>query len=136
MLIEKTKIDDCIILKPDIYYDYRGEYIETYNKNIYKTICEKEFVVDDISVSRRNVLRGLHGDFKTWKLIQCLYGAILQVVVDWRKNSSTYKQHLTFSINDKNRWQVLIPAGCLNGHLCLSKQCIFSYKQTQYYTLN
>ncbi len=129
-----TKIRDCIILQPSIHYDYRGEYFETFHKDIYKALCPSEFVVDDISVSRKNTLRGLHGDEKTWKLIQCLFGEIFEVVVDLRKNSPTYLNWQGFALNDKNRYQLLIPAGCINGHLCLSDMCLFSYKQTEYYT--
>ena len=51
-----------------------------------------------------------------------------------RKDSSSYLKHETFSISEKNRKQILIPAGCANGHLCLTEKCIFSYKQSQYYS--
>ena len=138
MFKESKVINDLKIIETKIFYDFRGEYLETFNSEKYAFKDSKgekiDFVEDDISVSKYSVLRGLHGDEKTWKLIQCLLGEIYLVVVDMRKDSTTYLKHETFTISDKNRKQVLIPAGCANGHLCLTEKCIFSYKQSQYYT--
>ena len=91
------------------------------------------FKQDDISTSVKHTLRGLHGDTKTWKLVQCLYGSLLQVVVDFREDSSTYLQYDMFPLNDKNRNQILIPPGHINGHLVMSESAIFSYKQSTLY---
>jgi dTDP-4-dehydrorhamnose 3,5-epimerase len=139
MKVKESKI--VIGLKtivPDVFYDFRGEYIETYNADRYRFNDRNGepvvFVEDDVSVSRRDVLRGLHGDGKTWKLIQCLLGEIYVVVVDMRAQSPTYLKWEAFTLNEKNRHQVLVPAGCANGHLCLTERCIFSYKQSEYYT--
>ncbi len=137
-IIESKKVLDLKLIQPDVFYDFRGEYVETFNKKMYNFVDRHgnkvEFVEDDISMSNHGVLRGLHGDEKTWKLIQCLYGQIYVVVVDMRKDSPTYLNYETFAVNEKNRHQVLIPAGCANGHLCLSDRCIFSYKQSEYYS--
>jgi dTDP-4-dehydrorhamnose 3,5-epimerase len=131
----ETKIPDLLIVEPNfVHHDYRGQYFETFNKKEWfeQRGWVKEFVVDDVSISRKNTFRGLHGDSKTWKLIQCLYGEIWVVVVDLRiKGDYTFE---TFAINDINKRQLLIPAGCANGHLCLSDRCIFHYKQTEYYS--
>lgn len=131
------KICDLKMIVPRVFYDFRGEYIETFNETRYEFHDRNGkrilFVQDDVSVSRRDVLRGLHGDSKTWKLIQCLWGDIYVVVVDMRQDSSTYLSWEAFTINDKNRMQILVPAGCANGHLCLSDRCVFSYKQSHYY---
>lgn len=136
-ITESTKIADLKVVTPCVFHDFRGEYVETFSAKRYEFFDSDgrqiEFVEDDISVSRQNVLRGLHGDVKTWKLIQCLYGEFYYVVVDMRKDSETYLNWEAFAVNDKNRKQVLVPAGCANGHLCLSEKCIFSYKQSQYY---
>ena len=135
---ESEKVKDLKIIKPVSFYDFRGEYLETFSARTYKFKDRYEndvvFVEDDISVSKRGVLRGLHGDDKTWKLIQCLWGEIFVAVADMRSDSPTYLQWDSFSVSDKNRLQILIPAGCANGHLCLSEKCIFSYKQSQYYS--
>ena len=137
--IGSNKINDLKIIHTNVFYDFRGEYVETFSKKGYEEFKDYngqpiEWLEDDISVSRQSVLRGLHGDSKTWKLIQCLWGEFYYVVVDMRKDSSTYLNWEAFTLNDKNRMQVLVPAGCANGHLVLSDKCIFSYKQSQYYS--
>jgi dTDP-4-dehydrorhamnose 3,5-epimerase len=136
-VIDSNIIQDLKIIQPEVFHDFRGEYVETFNVDKYqfydKSGKKIVFVEDDISVSRKSVLRGLHGDEKTWKLIQCLWGAFYYVVVDMRKDSPSYLKWESFNVNDKNRLQILVPAGCANGHLVLSDQCIFSYKQSEYY---
>jgi len=135
---ESSKISGLKIITPDVFHDFRGEYVETFNRCKYSFEnldgTPVEFVEDDISVSSKYVLRGLHGDEKTWKLIQCLEGSFYYVVVDMRKDSATYLNWESFTLNEKNRQQVLVPAGCANGHLVLSERCIFSYKQSCYYS--
>ena len=112
------KLEGVVIIQPDIFYDYRGEYVETWNVENYKIFDhivnnskKIEFKQDDISTSVKHTLRGLHGDNKTWKLVSCIYGSLLQVVVDMRESSDTYLEYDMFSINDKNRKQILIPPG-------------------------
>lgn len=135
---ESTKIKGLKILSPYIFHDFRGEYVETFRIDQYQFKDDQgnliSFVEDDISVSKYGTLRGLHGDSKTWKLIQCLWGEIYVAVVDMRIDSPTYLNYETFAVNDKNRLQILVPAGCGNGHLCLSERCIFSYKQSELYS--
>ena len=128
-------LPDVAIITPDVFYDYRGEYVETWNIENYKVFNKGniDFKQDDISTSVKHTLRGLHGDNETWKLVQCLYGSLLQVVVDMRPSSKTYLKHDMFSINDKNRRQILIPPGFANGHLIMSEMGIFSYKQSTLY---
>ena len=130
MKVEKTNIEHCLIITPDVYRDYRGEYVETYNMKNYDFV-PKLFIEDDISVSRKNVFRGLHGDYNAWKLIQCLYGEFRFFVYDPEEN-----ELLDIILSDINRKQVLVPPNCANGHLVLSEKAIFSYKQTEYYDIN
>ena len=116
------------VIEPNIFYDFRGEYIETWNKQNYEIfgeIKDVEFVQDDISTSVRHTLRGLHGDFETYKLISCVYGSLFVAVVDMRPNQSTYLTWETFSLNDRNRKQILVPPGYANGHLVMSESAIF-----------
>ena len=127
------KLPEVAIIQPDIHYDYRGEYVETWNVENYKVFNCDQFKQDDISTSVKHTLRGLHGDFVTWKLVSCVYGSLLQAVVDMRVGSETYLKWDLFSINDKNRKQVLIPPGFANGHLVMSDFGIFSYKQSTLY---
>lgn len=129
---EDKDIEGLILFNPDIFYDIRGEYINTFNINDYAFVGK--FVEDDISISRKNVLRGMHGDSNTKKLIQCLHGGILLGVADLRKDSPSYLQSRLYFLNDKNRQQVLVPEGCVNGHYVLTDTCIFSYKQTELYS--
>jgi dTDP-4-dehydrorhamnose 3,5-epimerase len=133
-----SKIRELKIITPYVFHDFRGEYVETFNKRDYNFTDHAgnavEFVEDDASVSKHGVLRGLHGHEKTWKLIQCLIGEIYFVVVDMRKDSPTYLNWEAFTVNEKNRIQILVPAGCANGHLVMSDRCLFSYKQSQYYS--
>jgi dTDP-4-dehydrorhamnose 3,5-epimerase len=138
MKIESSKtISDLRIISLEVFHDFRGDYVETFNLDKYdfRDNAGKEivFVEDDISVSKKSVLRGLHGDPKTWKLVQCLFGKFFYVVADMRKDSSSYLKWEGFTLSDADRKQILVPAGCANGHLVLSEQCIFSYKQSQYY---
>ena len=134
------KLEEVAIIQPDVFYDYRGEYVETWNVENYKIFDHLvndgksiTFKQDDISTSVKHTLRGLHGDSKTWKLVSCVYGSLLQVVVDMRESSDTYLEYDMFSINDKNRSQILIPPGFANGHLVMSDFGIFSYKQSTLY---
>ena len=77
--------------------------------------------------STRDVLRGLHGDFETWKYITCPYGEVYFVIVDIRKDSDTYLKWESHILNDKNHIGVLVPPGFVNGHLCITKECLFHY---------
>ena len=108
--------------------------METYNEKLYAEAGVKiKFIQDDISVSSRNVLRGIHGDPETWKLVSCLYGNFYLVVVNWDNASPQFGQWESFDLSDENRLQVLIPPKFGNGHLTLSELAIFHYKQSTYY---
>ena len=136
--VSSNKFKDVLLFNPSVTHDFRGEIFTTYMAEVYEKILgepyrETSFIEDKVSISRKDVLRGLHGDYETDKLVQCLHGEVYLVVVDWRSDSPTYMEWESFLLNDKNKLQVLIPKGFLNGHLCLTEKCIFSYKQTSYY---
>lgn len=135
MEIKKSKLDGVLLITPPtIFEDFRGCYVETYNEKLYNEAgVAVKFVQDDISVSSRHVLRGLHGDLETWKLVSCLYGRFYLAVVNYNASSPQYLQWDAFTLSDKNRLQVLIPPRFGNGHLVLSAKAIFHYKQTSYY---
>jgi dTDP-4-dehydrorhamnose 3,5-epimerase len=128
-----NKITGLVTFEPESYYDYRGENVETFNQEVYERFVPEPFVVDSVSRSMKGVLRGFHGDKFAWKLIQCLYGSVHFVVIDVRPESPTKTYVQTFNLNDKNRLQVLVPAGCVNAHLCVSNECLFHYKLTHGY---
>ena len=145
--ISKTKLEGVLLIKPEPYEDFRGEYVETFNEKIYSeaiaknlkgTIYQKEasslhFIEDDISTGSRGVIKGIHGDTKTWKLVQCLLGKFYLVVLNNNPKSKDFGKWEAFTLSDKNRFQVLIPPMYGNGHLVLSEYDIYHYKQSAYY---
>src|SRR3972149_9120086 len=134
MEISEAKLEGVLLIKPDMFEDHRGEYVETYNELLYnKNGINIKFVQDDISVSARHVLRGIHGDAETWKLISCLTGKFYLVVVNCNRESKDFGTWQSFVLSDKNRLQVLVPPKYGNGHLILSDIAIFHYKQSSYY---
>jgi len=134
LIIEKTTLDGVLRVKLDSFKDHRGYYIETYNEGLYKKNgINVNFIQDDVSVSSKNVLRGIHGDQETWKLISCLEGKFYLVVINNDKSSAQYMQWKSFILSEHNRIQILVPPKFGNGHLVLSKRAIFHYKQSTYY---
>ncbi len=110
--------------KNSSFKDFRGFYWTSWKKGLGKI----KFKHDKFSLSKKNVLRGLHGDSKTWKLVSCPYGKFLLVVVNCNKNSKHYLKWRSWILSHKNGIQILIPPNYANGHLCLSKECLFHYK--------
>lgn len=134
MQVEKTKLDGVLLIKLDVFEDFRGQYVETYNEELYrKQGIDVKFVQDDISISSRHVLRGIHGDAETWKLISCLHGSFYLVVLNNDKDSPQFGQWQGFTLSDTNRHQILVPPKFGNGHVVLSDKAMFHYKQNTYY---
>ena len=133
--VQTTKLDGVLTIYPHTNFeDFRGTYVESYNKRLYNEAgINIEFLEDDISTSTKHVLRGIHGDQRTWKLISCLWGKFYLVVVNYDQTSPQYKQWESFVLSDRNRMQVLVPPKFGNGHLVLSDEAIFQYKQSEYY---
>ena len=133
--VKKTKLEGVRLIEPPTCFeDFRGTYVELYNAPLYREAgIDVEFVQDDISVSSQYVLRGIHGDAKTWKLVSCLEGKFYLVVVNWDETSKEYRQWESFVLSEQNRLQVLIPPRFGNGHLVLSERAIFHYKQSTLY---
>ena len=130
MQIVKTKIKDLLILKTNIYKDKRGFFKEVFRKKI----LNKKFIFDCLSYSKKNILRGLHIQLKKpqAKLVTVTHGRILDVVVDLRKNSSTFGKYFKTILSDKNGKSVLIPPGFAHGFLGLKKENIVYYFNTNY----
>ena len=135
MEVEETELDGVLcITPPTIFEDFRGSYVELYNQPLYNKFgVEANFIQDDISVSQRNVLRGIHGDNKTWKLISCLHGSFYFVVVNNNPTSPQYRRWQGFTLSSCNHKQILVPPKFGNGHLVTSDFAIFHYKQTTEY---
>jgi len=119
-------IKDIKIIEPDVFTDFRGDLWTTWKKDEFP--YDIDFNHDKVSTSRKNVLRGIHGDFKSFKLITCLFGQLFFILVDNRKDSKTYLQHQSMILDDRKRKMVLVPPGVGNGFLVLSKNSVFSYK--------
>ena len=133
--IEKSKLAGVLLITPPtVFEDFRGVYVETYNEALYQAAgITAPLVQDDISVSSRHVLRGIHGDAETWKLVSCLHGTFYLVVINNDSDSPELGKWEAFTLSDRNRLQVLIPPKFGNGHVVLSDQAIFHYKQSTYY---
>ncbi len=136
MLVEATSLENVKkITPPTIFNDHRGSYIELYNYKLYKENgIDTDFVQDDISVSKKNVLRGIHGDPVTTKLISCLLGEIYLVIVNNDPETEQYCKWEAFTISEENHYQILVPPNFGVAHLVMSEKAIFHYKQSTYYS--
>jgi len=132
--VTETNLEGVLLIKLDIFEDYRGNYTELYNEKLYmQSGIDIKFLQDDFSVSSRNVLRGIHGDNETWKLISCLHGKLYLVVVNCDTDSEKFGKWQSFVLSDTKGLQVLVPPRYGNAHLVLSDSAIFHYKQSTYY---
>jgi len=132
MKFTKTSIEGLVIIDPTVFGDNRGYFLESYNEKEFKEVIGNvSFVQDNESKSSKGVLRGLHFQkppFAQAKLVRCIEGKVLDVVVDIRKNSKTYGQYFTTELSGENKKQVFIPRGFAHGFLVLSDSAIFAYK--------
>ena len=138
MEIKKTNIIGLFLIKPSIYEDKRGYFFESFNKEIFNKIIDDKvnFVQDNQSLSSKNILRGLHFQKPPYgqsKLVSVIKGSVLDVVVDIRKNSSTYGQYVMEELNEFNHHQLYIPVGMAHGFLALEDNTIFTYKCSNFY---
>jgi len=118
---------DATVLTYDKHIENRGSIYTIYDKRDFQV----DFVQDKVSRSHQGVIRGFHGDSKTWKLITCLYGKIKLVTYDIYRSIKT--EHILDG-DDKEQGLILVPPNTLNAHQCLSHHCIFHYKWSEYYT--
>ena len=134
MIISKTKLKDVLKIKLDPFKDFRGKYLEIYNSNLFKKLKKRLNLFKMIfRYQKKNVLRGIHGDFRTWKLITCLEGEFILLVVNNLKNHKDFKKYQFFNLSDKNNIQILVPPGFGNAHYVKTKKAIFHYKQSTLY---
>ncbi|MGY8946521.1 MAG: dTDP-4-dehydrorhamnose 3,5-epimerase [Flavobacteriales bacterium] len=137
MKVEQTSIKDLVVIEPEIFYDSRGYFFESYNQNLFiKKLGDFKFVQDNESKSSKGVLRGFHFQkppFEQAKLVRCIEGEVLDVALDLRKNSSTYGKHEKVILSGDNKKQFFIPRGFAHAFLVLSETAIFSYKVDNIY---
>ena len=127
-----TKISDLIIIKPTLFGDARGYFLESYNQKKFEEVVGKtSFVQDNESKSSKGVLRGLHFQkppFEQAKLVRCTQGEVLDVALDIRKNSKTYGEHVAVLLSGENKRQLFVPRGFAHGFMVLSESATFAYK--------
>ena len=138
MEITKTKLEGVVIIEPAVFGDKRGFFMESWSKRAFAEAgLDYEFVQDNHSASTvKGTLRGIHfqrGDKAQAKLVRCTKGAVLDVAVDLRPASLTYKQWVSVELSEDNKRQLLIPRGFGHGFLTLTDEVEFMYKADNFY---
>ena len=137
MNIIETFIAGLVIIEPRIFEDSRGYFFESFSQREFdERVAKVVFVQDNESRSTYGVMRGLHFQrppYTQSKLVRCVRGAVLDVVVDLRKGSPTYGQHVAVEITEQNHRQVFIPKGMAHGFAVLSPEAVFQYKCDEFY---
>ena len=137
MIVDHFEIEGLLLIKPIIFSDERGEFYETYSLSKYSALgIPENFLQDNESISKKNVLRGLHFQLPPHdqgKLVRVIKGAALDVAVDIRKHSPTYGKYIMVELSEENKNQFWIPSGFAHGFLSLADETIFTYKCTNLY---
>lgn len=137
MQIIKTELLGCYLLKPTVFTDQRGSFTKTYHDQIFSEHgfnthwCEEYF-----SVSNKNVIRGMHFQLPPYdheKLVYCVYGAVMDVIIDLRLTSPTYKKYVSIELSSTNSNMLYIPKGCAHGFKALENNTIMMYKVSTVY---
>lgn len=133
-----TEIDGVIIIESKVFGDYRGFFMESYSKHAFEEVgLFYDFVQDNHSSSTvKGTLRGIHfqrGEKAQAKLVRCARGVVLDVAVDLRPSSPTYKKWVAVELSDENKRQLLIPRGFGHGFVTLTDHVEFLYKADNYY---
>jgi dTDP-4-dehydrorhamnose 3,5-epimerase len=138
MKITETDLAGVLIIEADVFEDERGFFIESYSRRRYATLpgLDVEFVQDNHSRSRKNVLRGLHMQRRNpqGKLVRVMTGHVWDVVVDVDPQSRTFRRWVGIDLTEDNRFQLYVPPGYAHGFCVLSDFADFEYKCTQYYS--
>jgi len=137
MIAEETPIKNLILFKPEVYKDQRGSFLEAYRQSRFKELGHDiEFVQDNMSHSKKNVIRGLHYQLppaSQVKLVMVTHGEILDIAVDLRPNSLTFKEYYSVVLSAENHHMLLVPAGFAHGFSVLSDEATVYYKCNDYY---
>ena len=128
----KTSLEGVVIVEPRLFKDDRGYFFESYNEREFiANGITNRFVQDNQSKSSYGVVRGLHcqlGEYAQAKLVRVLEGTVLDVTVDFRKDSPTFLKHVAVELSAQNNRQLFIPRGFLHGFSVLSETAVFAYK--------
>lgn len=133
--VSKTPLDKVLLIERYAFRDFRGMYGEIYCPELYRQhgIDVNLTAEVNFSVSSKNVLRGIHGDDRTWKLISCIQGAFILVVLNFDRDSEQFGQWTSFELSRENMKQVLVPPRFGNAHLVTSDEAMFHYNQSERY---
>jgi dTDP-4-dehydrorhamnose 3,5-epimerase len=137
MKIEETSLAGVLVLTPKIFRDERGAFSETFNlRRMAEAGLPTHWVQDNFSISRKNVLRGIHYQIAQpqGKRVRVTHGAVLDVAVDLRRSSPTFGKHVTAELSGENGRMLWIPPGFGHAFLVLSEIAGFAYKVTDYYS--
>ena len=133
----ETTLPDVFVLEPTVFGDDRGFFLESYNRRRFQELTgyAGDFVQDNHSRSRKNVLRGLHYQIKQpqGKLVRVIAGEVFDVAVDLRKSSPCFGKWIGLHLSATNRKMIWVPAGFAHGFLVTSDTCEFLYKTTDYW---
>ena len=133
----ESLLPGLFLIKPKVFEDHRGHFFESFREDVLaQNGVETKFIQDNQSLSQKGILRGLHFQappFAQGKLVRVIQGAVLDVVVDIRKNSPTFGQHVAIELSESNFLMMYIPVGFAHGFLTLQDNTIFTYKCTDYY---
>ena len=133
----KTDLPGVLILRPKVYEDERGFFLESYNQRVFNQLSGKnvKFVQDNHSRSSKGVLRGLHFQRNSpqGKLVRVIRGSVFDVVVDIRKSSPTFKRWIGLELSQKNKKQIWVPQGFAHGFYVLENKTEVIYKTTDFY---
>lgn len=138
MKVTETGLQGCFIIEPKVFEDERGYFMESFNAKKFNEAVGHpvNFVQDNQSFSTQGVLRGLHyqvGEYAQAKLVRVLDGSVLDVVVDIRENSPTFRKHEAVALSSENKKQLFIPKGFAHGFVVMSERATFFYKCDNYY---
>jgi dTDP-4-dehydrorhamnose 3,5-epimerase len=137
MKINTTSIEGLLILEPDVFRDERGFFLETFHEQKYEELgIESNFVQDNLSLSSRGILRGLHFQYRhpQAKLVQVLLGEVFDVAVDIRLGSTTFGKYFGIMLSQDNLYQMFIPEGFAHGYCVVSETALFAYKCSEFYS--
>ncbi len=136
MMIETTPLSGVLLIKPDVFGDARGFFLETWNRQRYAEAgLDRDFVQDNVSLSRGGILRGLHfqNPGPQGKLVQVLKGEVFDVAVDIRVGSPTFGQWYGVTLSEENHYQLYVPENFAHGFCVTSDYALFAYKCTDFY---
>jgi len=136
MKIREADLNGLLMIEPDVFHDERGYFLETWTMERYSDAgIRYDFVQDNLSFSKKGVLRGLHfqNPHAQGKLVSVLFGEVFDVAVDIRRSSPTFGQWRGEYLSSENKRQIYLPPGFAHGFVVISDIALLAYKCTEYY---